>query len=523
MSFQRYNYVQPCGPGRVSIPFGMSKGMGGQIARAVQKQLNLPSGSKRRRQTRYCLELILFNAWRCHQVQQALQDQVVVKYSRKKADYGQLGRYGKGQLSFKVMMPALDTLEAAGYISQLKTKPGYFLRRSMFWPTPKLANFFTAPTAQAPKIIEHDKEVIRLVDSNKKEMDYTDDANTNNMRLAVRKLNACNRDHSFTLTLPGTLIGGAYSSTPSTSGARVSGSQDVSCAIISNKNYVFKNLQQTNHLIYSGASISTTPVLWNTQGHSSNSTSTTGAPTSTCTSCGGSRDKTAFVFHDVPATFDLGTLSLSIPLDGLMPYTRNFSRGRFDRGGRFYCDAQNIPKSFRPHILIDGGPTVELDYLANHVFMLYADLGVQLLSDPYLGVIFPGLPNTPLPRKVVKRAILRMLNTKSRAGTIKSLKKAVRKGKLVLPPNSTEDDLVKAIELHHAPLLPHFNTDKGVELQYRDSKVAALVFNSFVGARKPIFGLHDGFRVRAEDEDFLRLAMFDAFKAEVGVNPIVEP
>jgi hypothetical protein len=168
-----------------------------------------------------------------------------------------------------------------------------------------------------------------------------------------------------------------------------------------------------------------------------------------------------------------------------MPYSRNFNGGRFGKGGRFYCEAQNIPKGFRPHILIDGGPTVELDYLANHVFMLYGDLGMQLSSDPYLDVTLAGFQDAKLLRKAVKRALLVMINAKNRPKAIKALRR--------------------------------------VELQYRDSQVAARIFRRFVAAGMPIFGLHDGFRVRAEDEDFLRAAMLDGFKAEVGVNPIVEP
>lgn len=528
MTFLKKKFIQPCGQGRVSILFSMSKGIGGRVARAVQKQLQLPPTPKRRRQMRYCVELILFNAWRCHQVQLAHQDKVVVKYSRTKAHYGSNGRYGKGQLSFTVMMKALEMMESAGYIKQGKTRRGHFRRQSFFYPTDTLTAFFTKTAQGAPKVIHYDTEVIRLVDREKREMDYQDDASTRSMRLEVQKLNALNARHSFTLSIPIQEISVICCSPSSTTPAGGQASQTVSSAEIAGRHFVFQDFSksQTEVRDYQGYFLSTTPhqAFSGKENATSTSTSLSGSTThtSTRTITSTSTSVPAFVFHAVQPLWNSRALRLTIPINELMPYTRNFSRGRFDMGGRFYCDAQNIPKNLRPYLLVDGGPTVELDYLANHIFMLYGDLGIPLTEDPYLQVALPGVNDERLRRKAVKIAVMIMLNARTRQGATAAIREKVREGELSLGSTLTPEDLVAAIENGHAPLAPYFNSDMGVKLQFRDSQVAAFVFRRFISAGRPIFGLHDGFRVVTRDEALLRQSMIEAFLAGTGVYPIVE-
>ena len=55
-----------------------------------------------------------------------------------------------------------------------------------------------------------------------------------------------------------------------------------------------------------------------------------------------------------------------------------------DYGGRFYGHYQNLPKTDRARILIDGTRTVEPDYKAIHFSILYALEGLQFVGDPYL-------------------------------------------------------------------------------------------------------------------------------------------
>lgn len=53
-------------------------------------------------------------------------------------------------------------------------------------------------------------------------------------------------------------------------------------------------------------------------------------------------------------------------------------------GGRVYTRFQNMPRARRMELMIDGQPTVELDYKANHLSMLLAMQGKESTGDPYM-------------------------------------------------------------------------------------------------------------------------------------------
>jgi hypothetical protein len=64
---------------------------------------------------------------------------------------------------------------------------------------------------------------------------------------------------------------------------------------------------------------------------------------------------------------------------------RVFNRKSFKLGGRGYgAIHQRLPKNLRPYIHINGQPTVELDYSAFHIRMLYHMEGIDYPDDPYL-------------------------------------------------------------------------------------------------------------------------------------------
>jgi len=81
------------------------------------------------------------------------------------------------------------------------------------------------------------------------------------------------------------------------------------------------------------------------------------------------------------------------------------SNKKIDLGGRFYGSYQNIPSADRPFILINGKPTVEIDYTAIHIAILYARAKVGLIGDPY---IIDGYE-----RATVKAIMLRLVNSKN--------------------------------------------------------------------------------------------------------------
>ena len=61
---------------------------------------------------------------------------------------------------------------------------------------------------------------------------------------------------------------------------------------------------------------------------------------------------------------------------------RIFSRGSLEQGGRFYGGFwQSIPERHRPHILIDGKKTIEIDFSTMSLRILYAQEGIEVPFD----------------------------------------------------------------------------------------------------------------------------------------------
>jgi hypothetical protein len=98
---------------------------------------------------------------------------------------------------------------------------------------------------------------------------------------------------------------------------------------------------------------------------------------------------------------------------------RIFSRGSFQKGGRFYGGWwQFIPSNYRRYITINGLPTVEVDYSELHPRMMYQDANLPLPDgDLYdLGLRFDGMEYDKdvepykSKRKVIKTYINAMIN-----------------------------------------------------------------------------------------------------------------
>jgi hypothetical protein len=62
---------------------------------------------------------------------------------------------------------------------------------------------------------------------------------------------------------------------------------------------------------------------------------------------------------------------------------RIFSRGSFAHHGHAYGWWQNIPKTVRGDLQIDGEATAEADYAALHASILYGERGLKFLDDAY--------------------------------------------------------------------------------------------------------------------------------------------
>ena len=186
---------------------------------------------------------------------------------------------------------------------------------------------------------------------------------------------------------------------------------------------------------------------------------------------------------------------------------RVFNNNDWEQGGRFYGAWWiSIPSKLRPLILIDGKPTVEVDYAGLHAAMLYAMAGQPIPKDPYKQCYSKWGSRSA--RKIVKLTFNALLNADS-----------ITK---ISPIDGFTEDLLgmkwQDFVLYVVSCFPefehHFGTGIGLRLQYRDSILAENVMLRFASQGYACLPVHDSFIVHHALLDELTSAMQQAFEAE---------
>lgn len=182
---------------------------------------------------------------------------------------------------------------------------------------------------------------------------------------------------------------------------------------------------------------------------------------------------------------------------------RVFNDGRFDRGGRFYGGWWiSAKREYRQNILIDGEPTVELDYSAFHARLCYHLMGKEApLGDLYA---IEGLEDA---REAVKWAFNVLLNLK--AG--QRMPSPNDKIKGLLSGKWTVTKLRKAVVEHFKEIEGWLGAGKGTELQYIDSQIASKVLGSLLEQGIVCLPVHDSFIISKKHERLLLEAMTTAY------------
>lgn len=240
----------------------------------------------------------------------------------------------------------------------------------------------------------------------------------------------------------------------------------------------------------------------------------------------------------------------------LIPFCyRVFNNESLELGGRFYgADHLGMSKGDRARILIDGEKTVEPDFSAMHIGLLYSMVGEQFnyvknhpKYDPY---IVDGFS-----RDTVKIAMLSLVNAENlgawkrnitRSGKV-SAQEAYRtwkdgeqwridhgqenkekpkelKGFIDgIPIGTKGGDLLKAILKRHS-LISHLfgSKDLGLKLQFLDSEIMAKTLITLSKADIPALPVHDSLRVKERDEQAAIEAMMQAYIDLIGFEPHIE-
>ncbi len=198
---------------------------------------------------------------------------------------------------------------------------------------------------------------------------------------------------------------------------------------------------------------------------------------------------------------------------------RVFNRGSFKKGGRFYGSWwMNLPKILRGFIEINGQETIELDFQAQHVFLIYGREGIPYIKqnkDPYK---VDGYH-----RETVKKAIVTAINCKNRQqawrGCLNALQQEHPSSKIldyetIVGPVDTKkgyNTLLEKILEVHPPLDKYLCSDKGVDLMFLDSEICRHILNEMTQKKCPVLPVHDSFIVASTQKKELLKAAANAY------------
>ena len=195
-------------------------------------------------------------------------------------------------------------------------------------------------------------------------------------------------------------------------------------------------------------------------------------------------------------------------------YHRVFN-GDLNHGGRWYGPWwQAVPSAVRPRLLIDGEPTIELDFAACQLRLMFARLG---LPDPLAGAIRIAGPALDLytiagvARDDVKLALLIMINARSMQVARQALA-----AKLICEPGTNRRReaarILSTVQRHFPQLKELWFSELGLRLQRIDSDICATIHQRMRAQTLPVLSVHDGFITWTRAEPQLRIVMQEAFE-----------
>ncbi|WP_051247915.1 hypothetical protein [Inquilinus limosus] len=192
---------------------------------------------------------------------------------------------------------------------------------------------------------------------------------------------------------------------------------------------------------------------------------------------------------------------------------RNFTEGRFDRGGRLFGGWwMPLSKEVRRGIRINGEETTALDYGGMGLRVLYGRAGAPLPDgDPYARGLLERYP-----REAIKKLFSAMTFARSR---LKQWPKETRE-KFDQPPPLKE--VRAAIEIEHRPIVGLLYTGIGHEIQFTESNLMVDLLLTLKGLGIVALPVHDCVVVQRSHAAEVKALMLKLFQQYVSVEGAVE-
>ena len=195
----------------------------------------------------------------------------------------------------------------------------------------------------------------------------------------------------------------------------------------------------------------------------------------------------------------------------------------WQHGGRFYHAPHiTIPSVCRKSIIINGEPTVELDYSGLHIRMLYHLIGIDYRDECY---VYDKADKANKPdRDRIKLASLIVINSADPGKAIRAIHDQCRRKGIHYPAGEfgLYRSLVDRFEDFHEPIKEFFHKGKGLGLQYLDSTIMANILDRMTKKNIPALPVHDSVICPARYEGFLRQVMTEEYEKVMGFEPVID-
>lgn len=194
----------------------------------------------------------------------------------------------------------------------------------------------------------------------------------------------------------------------------------------------------------------------------------------------------------------------------------------FQHGGRFYGGIENMPSDLRAKLNINGQPTVELDYAAYQLRMLYHMKQIKYKRDAY--AVAAGY--IPEHRGIYKVIALAALNAQNEQDCLKGIRNDLRKSDLGGTIGGVTDSKIKPLLTNwinaHAPISEYMYSGIGLRLQAYDSDIVNELLKHFTRRGILVLSVHDSFLIEAGRSKGLKRIMRSCYRQRFGFNPEIK-
>jgi len=202
---------------------------------------------------------------------------------------------------------------------------------------------------------------------------------------------------------------------------------------------------------------------------------------------------------------------------------RIFNNASWEQGGRFYGGWwENCSRGLRRRIVISQKPTIEIDYAALHIVLLYARRGIDYWTDgeqadPYLNErIFRGPLNSDQHRRLrdaMKTLYLTAINASGPTQALRGARQDIAKeDATILGEVGVElGELLTKFNNFHRPIAEYLYSGMGIHLLYVDSLITEHILDAMLLREGvPVLPVHDSYVCCVRDDQHLREAVSEA-------------